>query len=56
MRVLFDKIPFPLEVKVYLFNITNSNDAMNGGKITNSNDVMNGGKPHLQEIGPYIFE
>lgn len=44
MRVLFDRIPFPLEVKVYLFNLTNPNE------------VMNGGRPHLQEIGPYIFE
>ncbi|CAO1440533.1 unnamed protein product [Diamesa serratosioi] len=44
MRPLFDKIPFPLDFKVYLFNITNPDD------------VVKGAKPHLQEVGPYIFD
>jgi scavenger receptor class B, member 1 len=44
MRPLFEKIPFPLVFKVYVFNITNSED------------VLEGGKPILKEIGPYMFE
>lgn len=44
MRPLFEKIPFPLTFKVYLFNVTNSNE------------IVGGAKPILSEIGPYVFE
>lgn len=43
-REMFEVIPFPLEYKLYLFNVTNKDE------------VMAGGKPNLQEIGPYHFE
>lgn len=44
MRPLFERIPFPLTFKAYIFNITNSKD------------VISGSKPILKEIGPYVFE
>lgn len=44
MRPLFEKIPFPLTFKVYLFNVTNSDE------------IVGGAKPILKEIGPYVFE
>nr|APZ81422.1 sensory neuron membrane protein 2a [Adelphocoris lineolatus] len=40
----FQKTPFPLEFKVFLFNITNTDD------------VMMGGKPVLTEMGPYTYD
>nr|QFU27946.1 sensory neuron membrane protein 2a [Apolygus lucorum] len=40
----FQKMPFPLEFKVFLFNITNPDD------------VMMGGKPILTEMGPYTYD
>lgn len=44
MRAMWEIIPFYLGFKIYLFNITNPNE------------VLNGNKPILEEIGPYFFE
>lgn len=44
MREMFVTIPFPLDFKVNVFNITNPDE------------VITGGKPIVQEIGPYYFE
>lgn len=44
MRNMYDRLPFPLIVKIYLFHVENPDE------------VMNGAKPRLQEIGPYVFE
>lgn len=44
IREFYTKLPFPIDFKVYLFNVTNKDD------------VMNGAKPMVQEIGPYVFE
>nr|AXU25118.1 sensory neuron membrane protein 2-1 [Cyrtorhinus lividipennis] len=40
----FKKTPFPLEFKIYLFNITNPEE------------IMNGGKPVVAEVGPYVYD
>lgn len=44
MRKIYDKMPFPLNYNIYLFNITNPEE------------VMKGEIPHLQEVGPYCFK
>lgn len=44
MRDMFTEVPFPLDFKIYLFNVTNKEE------------VFRGGKPKLQEVGPYYFE
>lgn len=43
-RDMFEELPFPVDYRVYVFNISNPDE------------VMAGGKPKLQEIGPYYFE
>lgn len=43
-RDMFQEIPFGLHFRVFLWNVTNPDE------------VMSGGKPKLQEIGPYYFE
>ncbi|KAL7029807.1 hypothetical protein ACKWTF_006372 [Chironomus riparius] len=43
MRKLWEKTPFPLTLMVYIFNITNPME------------VVQGKKPRLQQIGPYVF-
>lgn len=44
MRDMFVKIPFPLDFKFYVFNVTNPDE------------IQRGGRPMVQEIGPYMFE
>lgn len=44
IRQTWEKFPFPLNFKVYVFNITNPSQAQNGEKII------------LEEIGPFVFE
>lgn len=43
-REMFEKVPFPLDFRLYIYNVTNPDE------------VMTGGKPKLQELGPYYFE
>ncbi|GJQ79427.1 Snmp2 [Trypoxylus dichotomus] len=38
------KLPFPLEFKVYAFNVTNPNE------------ILVGQKPVVEEIGPFVYE
>lgn len=44
MREMYEVLPFPLHLKVYLFHVENTDE------------VQGGGKPHLRELGPYVFE
>ncbi|XP_039438033.1 sensory neuron membrane protein 1-like [Culex pipiens pallens] len=44
MRWMFEKMPFPLDFKIHLFNVTNPDE------------VMKGGKPKIRDVGPYYFE
>lgn len=44
IREMWTNIPFALDFKVYLFNITNPDE------------ITKGGKPIVQEVGPYFFE
>ncbi|XP_058117793.1 sensory neuron membrane protein 1 [Anopheles ziemanni] len=44
IRDMFEKIPFPLDFKLHLFNVTNPEE------------IMRGGKPHVNDIGPLYFE
>lgn len=43
-RTMFEELPFPIDHKLYIFNITNPDE------------VMAGEKPKLEEFGPYHFE
>lgn len=43
-RSIYEAIPFALDFRVYILNITNPDE------------VTAGGKPILEEIGPYHFE
>lgn len=44
IRKMFEKVPFAIDFKIYVFNYTNPEE------------VMRGGTPHVQEVGPYMFE
>ncbi|XP_063538704.1 uncharacterized protein LOC134747956 [Cydia strobilella] len=44
VRQMWQKIPFPLDFKVYLYNYTNAAE------------VQKGAIPIVQEVGPYYFE
>jgi hypothetical protein len=41
---MWQKTPFPLTFKVYMFNITNPLE------------VVEGKKPHIEQVGPYVFD
>ncbi|XP_044748496.1 sensory neuron membrane protein 1-like isoform X2 [Coccinella septempunctata] len=43
MRKMFTKVPFGLDFKIYLFNVTNPMD------------VQKGSKPKLVEVGPFCY-
>ncbi|XP_074041319.1 sensory neuron membrane protein 1 isoform X2 [Leptinotarsa decemlineata] len=44
LREMFIKVPFPLSIKVYLFNVTNPME------------IQNGEKPIVKEVGPFCYE
>lgn len=44
IREIYLKLPFPVDFKIYFFNITNPME------------VQKGSKPILREIGPYCYE
>lgn len=44
MREMYEVLPFPLVFKVYLFHVENPDE------------VQLGGKPHMKEVGPFVFE
>jgi scavenger receptor class B protein 1 len=41
---MWSKIPFALEFRIYLFNVTNPDE------------IKAGQKPILKEVGPFFFE
>ncbi|XP_011149856.2 sensory neuron membrane protein 1 isoform X2 [Harpegnathos saltator] len=44
IRGMWTSFPLPLDFKVYLFNVTNADE------------IMQGGKPKLNEIGPFFYD
>lgn len=44
VRKMWEKIPFPLDFKVYIFNYTNPEE------------IQKGAIPIVKEIGPFYFE
>lgn len=44
IRSMYTKVPFPIDFRIYVFNVTNKDE------------VTKGGKPKLQQVGPYYFE
>lgn len=44
IRDMWSQFPFPLDFKVYLFNVTNMDE------------IQEGKKPKLQEVGPFFYE
>ncbi|XP_034102036.1 sensory neuron membrane protein 1-like [Drosophila albomicans] len=43
-RQMWEKLPFPMIFKLYVFNVSNPQE------------IEAGGKPRLQEVGPLVFE
>ncbi|XP_030388379.1 sensory neuron membrane protein 1-like [Scaptodrosophila lebanonensis] len=43
-RQIWEKMPFPMSFKVFVFNVTNAVD------------IEDGEMPELQEVGPFVFE
>ncbi|XP_058800608.1 sensory neuron membrane protein 1-like [Phymastichus coffea] len=43
VRTLWSNVPFPIDFRIYLFNITNPDE------------IKNGKQPILREVGPYYF-
>ncbi|XP_001986282.2 sensory neuron membrane protein 1 [Drosophila grimshawi] len=43
-RQMWEKLPFPMIFKIYIFNVTNARE------------IEMGGKPKLQEVGPFVYE
>lgn len=41
---MYEKVPFGLDFKVHIFNITNPQE------------IMQGGRPRVKDIGPFYFE
>lgn len=44
IRDMWTAFPLPLDFKVYMFNVTNADE------------IMQGGKPKLNEVGPFFYE
>lgn len=44
IRDMWSVVPFPLDFKVYMFNITNPDE------------IKEGKKPRVQEVGPFFYE
>nr|B0X4H5.2 RecName: Full=Sensory neuron membrane protein 1 [Culex quinquefasciatus] len=44
LRKMYEKVPFGLDFKVHIFNITNPQE------------IMQGGRPRVKDIGPFYFE
>lgn len=44
MRDIWGRLPFSFDFSIYLFNVTNPDD------------IAKGDKPHLHEVGPYVYE
>lgn len=44
VRWIYMNLPFPLTLKIYIFDVLNKEE------------VQNGGKPILKQIGPYVFQ
>lgn len=44
MRKMYLKVPFPLKLKFYIFDLLNKDE------------FMAGEKPVFKEVGPYVFE
>nr|AWS20447.1 sensory neuron membrane protein 1 [Aphidius gifuensis] len=44
MRTLWSQTPFPLDFRIYLFNITNADE------------IKTGAKPIVQQVGPFFYD
>lgn len=44
MRTMWSQTPFPLDFRIYLFNITNADE------------IKTGAKPIVEEVGPFFYE
>lgn len=66
---MYEKPPFFLNFLIYVFNVTNKDDVVNGSELNYavflsreinwwniSNIFLSKEKPKFEEIGPYFFE